>query len=116
MDIHELPPYSYTWKTCEDSEGFEAKCVEMPDLSAYGDTPAEALEEIQVAVCAWLEVLTQDSLPLPTPLRPPWQLAQTTDSVGQLLTSGSGQPLASHSVPSSHSNLERTAETMGVVA
>lgn len=68
MTPHELPPYTYTWKKCPESEDWEAHCLETPDLSAYGETPEEALDEIKIAVCSWLEVLEQDSLPFPDPL------------------------------------------------
>ncbi len=44
--------------------GFEARCPEAPDLAAYGETPAEAQQEIKIAVCAWLEILAEDGLPL----------------------------------------------------
>lgn len=47
--------------------GFEAKCLEIPGLSAYGDTLSEALEEIRVAVSGWLEVLAEEGVPFPAP-------------------------------------------------
>ena len=65
---HELPPYAYTWEKCSESEDWEARCLEIPDLVAYGETPAEALAEIKLAVCGWLEVLEQDGFPFPDPL------------------------------------------------
>ena len=60
MTPHELPPYAYTWKKCTESEDWEAHCLEIPDLSAYGETPEEALDEIKIAVCSWLEVLEKE--------------------------------------------------------
>jgi predicted RNase H-like HicB family nuclease len=39
----------------------------MPDLqscSAFGDTPAEALAEIEQAIEAWLAVARDDGLPI----------------------------------------------------
>ena len=68
MTPHELPPYAYTWKKCTESEDWEAHCLEIPDLSAYGETPEEALAEIKLALCSWLEVLKQDNLHFPDPL------------------------------------------------
>ena len=47
------------------SAGFEARCPEAPDLAAYGETPAEAQQEIKIAVCTWLEILAEDGLPFP---------------------------------------------------
>lgn len=65
MTVNELPSYGYSVRKSTESDEYEARCVEMPDLSAYGETPDEALEEIKVAVCAWLEVLDEDGLPFP---------------------------------------------------
>jgi predicted RNase H-like HicB family nuclease len=42
----------------------------VPDLqscSAFGDTPAEALAEIEQAIEAWLAVARWDGLPIPEP-------------------------------------------------
>jgi predicted RNase H-like HicB family nuclease len=44
--------------------------ADVPDLkscSAFGDTPAEALSEVQKAIDAWLEVAREDHLPIPEP-------------------------------------------------
>ena len=44
--------------------------ADVPDLkscSAFGDTPAEALNEVQKAIEAWLEVAREDRLPIPEP-------------------------------------------------
>jgi|AP45_3_1055517.scaffolds.fasta_scaffold458660_1 predicted RNase H-like HicB family nuclease len=67
MTVNELPRYTYRWIKSAESGDFEARCLEIPDLSAYGETPEEALSEIKVAVCGWLEVLEKDGLPLPAP-------------------------------------------------
>jgi predicted RNase H-like HicB family nuclease len=43
---------------------------DVPDLqscSAFGDTPAEALAEIEQAIEAWLAVAREDGLPIPEP-------------------------------------------------
>ena len=42
----------------------------IPDLrscSAFGDTPAEALAEVEKAVEAWLAVAREEGLPIPEP-------------------------------------------------
>lgn len=70
MTVEELPPYAYSWKQCAESGDFEARCREIPDLSAYGETPEEALREIETAVCGWLEVLQEGGDPFPPPLHP----------------------------------------------
>ena len=44
--------------------------ADMPDLkssSAFGDTPAEALTELEKAANAWLVVAREDGLPIPQP-------------------------------------------------
>lgn len=64
MKTKDLPPYVYQCVNCE-SGGFEAVCQEIPDLRAYGETPEEAFCEIEVAVCAWLEVLEKEGLGFP---------------------------------------------------
>ena len=71
MKIDDLPTYTYQC-TKAKYEGFEAKCLEIPDLSAYGDTPDEAIREIQEAVAGWLEVLEDEHLPFPEPINT-WQ-------------------------------------------
>ncbi|MCI0431328.1 MAG: type II toxin-antitoxin system HicB family antitoxin [Rhodospirillales bacterium] len=48
----------------------ECWVADVPDLkscSAFGDTPAEALDEVQKAIDAWLEVAREDRLPIPEP-------------------------------------------------
>jgi len=42
----------------------------VPDLrscSAFGDSPAEALAEVEKAMEAWLAVAREDGLPIPAP-------------------------------------------------
>ena len=73
MKIHELPTYAYTPARCPESRGFQAECAEIPGLIAYGATREEAMEEIKMAVCGWLEVLEADGLPFPEPQQAPQQ-------------------------------------------
>jgi predicted RNase H-like HicB family nuclease len=54
--------------------------ADVPDLkycSAHGDTPEQALEEVQIALRAWLEVARERGMPIPEPTSHP-SLAQTT--------------------------------------
>lgn len=67
MKGHELSAYAYTQARCPESTGFQAECAEIPGLIAYGETAEEALEEIKIAVCGWLEVLGEGGLPFPEP-------------------------------------------------
>ena len=44
--------------------------ADVPDLrscSAFGDTPAEALAEVETAMEAWLAIAREDGLPIPEP-------------------------------------------------
>ena len=52
------------------SEPDGAWAADVPDLhsgSAFGDTPAEALAEIEQAIEGWLAVARDDGLPIPKP-------------------------------------------------
>ena len=52
------------------SEEDECYVADIPDLkycSAFGDTPEEALAELQVAKEAWLEDVREAGEPLPKP-------------------------------------------------
>ena len=52
------------------SEPDGAWVADVPDLqscSAFGDTPAEALAEIEQTIKAWLAVAREDGLPIPKP-------------------------------------------------
>src|SRR5438132_10273921 len=52
------------------SEPDGAWVADVPDLqscSAFGDSPAEALAEVEKAIEAWLAVAREDGLPLPEP-------------------------------------------------
>ena len=67
VNVVSLPAYTYHWEKSLESGDYEARCVEIPELSAFGDTPDEAFEEIKTAVSAWLAVLLEDGLPFPVP-------------------------------------------------
>jgi predicted RNase H-like HicB family nuclease len=48
--------------------------ADVPDLktcAAFGDTPAEALAEVQTAIEGWLEVAQEEGHPIPEPLYRP---------------------------------------------
>jgi predicted RNase H-like HicB family nuclease len=52
------------------SEADGAWVADVPDLkscSAFGDTPAEALAEVEKAMEAWIAVAREDGLPIPEP-------------------------------------------------
>ena len=52
------------------SEADGAWVADVPDLqscAAFGDTPAEALAEVEKAMDAWLTVARENGLPIPEP-------------------------------------------------
>ena len=63
-----------------DSEEDEGYIADIPDLrycSAFGETPEEALREVEVAKAAWLETAREKQQPIPEPKYRPliYQLA-----------------------------------------
>jgi predicted RNase H-like HicB family nuclease len=52
------------------SEKDKSYVADIPDLkscSAFGDTPEEALKEVQIAKGLWLEVAREEGKPIPAP-------------------------------------------------
>lgn len=52
------------------SDADEGYIADIPDLeacSAFGNTPAEALEQVQIAKQAWLEAARTEDKPIPEP-------------------------------------------------
>jgi predicted RNase H-like HicB family nuclease len=44
--------------------------ADIPDLrfcSAFGNTPEEALHEVQIAKSLWIETAMEDNIPIPEP-------------------------------------------------
>jgi len=57
--------YSYSVRWSDEDEAFIALCPEFPGLSAFGESAAEALEQIQVAVDLAVETHQAEGWPLP---------------------------------------------------
>lgn len=51
----------------EEDEGYIADIPDLAYCSAFGDTPLEALSEIQIAKEIWLEVSREDGKEIPPP-------------------------------------------------
>lgn len=51
----------------EEDEGYIATIPEFPYLSGYGDTEAEALQELNIALEASIKVYEDEGWPLPIP-------------------------------------------------
>ena len=51
----------------EEDEGYIADIPDLRFCSAFGETPAEALAEVEEAKKAWLEVAKETGRPIPEP-------------------------------------------------
>jgi predicted RNase H-like HicB family nuclease len=51
----------------EEDAGYIADIPDLKMCSAFGDTPVQALAEVQLAKQAWLETARQENKPIPTP-------------------------------------------------
>jgi predicted RNase H-like HicB family nuclease len=51
----------------EDDEGYIADIPDLESCSAFGETPDEALREVQQAKKLWLEAARAQSKPIPSP-------------------------------------------------
>ena len=55
----------------EEDEGFIADIPDLRFCSAFGETPEEALREVQIAKEAWLEAARKSGKPIPKPIYRP---------------------------------------------
>jgi len=51
----------------EDDEGYIADIPDLEMCSAFGETPAEALAEVETAKKLWLEAASAEKKPIPPP-------------------------------------------------
>ncbi len=51
----------------EDDGGYIADIPDLEFCSAFGETPAEALKEVETAKRAWLETALAEGKPIPEP-------------------------------------------------
>lgn len=60
-----------------EDEGYIADIPDLKACSAFGDTPEDALREVEVAKTAWLEAAHKHGKPIPKPTYRPaiYQLA-----------------------------------------
>jgi hypothetical protein len=52
-----IPPYSYRVSWSEHDGECVATCEEIAGLSGLAPTPAHAIQELRVAIAAWLDYL-----------------------------------------------------------
>ena len=51
----------------EEDEGYIADIPDLEGCSAFGDTPEEALRQVELAKGAWLEAARAEGKPVPPP-------------------------------------------------
>jgi predicted RNase H-like HicB family nuclease len=51
----------------DEDEGYIADIPDLEACSAFGETPAEALAEVEVAKTLWLETARAEGKPVPAP-------------------------------------------------
>ncbi len=51
----------------EEDEGYVADIPDLDACSAFGETPADALEQVEIAKTAWLEAARAEGKPIPAP-------------------------------------------------
>jgi predicted RNase H-like HicB family nuclease len=51
----------------EEDEGYIADIPDLEACSAFGNTPEEALREVQIAKATWIEAALAEDIPVPPP-------------------------------------------------
>ena len=59
--------YSFNLAWSEEDSCYVANVTEFPGLSAFGESPEEAVEEAKIAVEGFLKVYQEDGCPIPKP-------------------------------------------------
>jgi antitoxin HicB len=59
----------------DEDQAFICVAPDLPGCSAVGDTPAEAIQEMQDAMASWLEACIAMGRPLPEPQAQPRNVA-----------------------------------------
>jgi predicted RNase H-like HicB family nuclease len=65
--LTQIYPIEVFWS--EEDEVWIANVPDLSFCSGHGDTPQAAVEEVEIAVEAWLEVAKRQGLDIPTPSR-----------------------------------------------
>ncbi len=60
-DYHVIVFYS------DEDKGYIADIPDLPGCSAFGATPVEALEQVEIAKAAWLDAAQAEGKPIPAP-------------------------------------------------
>ena len=72
-----MAEYGFNLLWSDEDQGFIVTCPDFPGLSAFGETPEEALAEARVALDLFVESLQASGMQLPEP-------TQTADYSGQV--------------------------------
>jgi predicted RNase H-like HicB family nuclease len=64
-----MPPYMKTVFYSQEDCGYIADAPDLEYCSAFGETPEEALEELERAMQAWLQTSKENGRPIPLPSR-----------------------------------------------
>lgn len=62
-------PYSINLTWSDEDGGYIATCPEFKNLSAFGETPEEALKEAKIAIEGFLEDLKEENATPPKPVK-----------------------------------------------
>ncbi len=62
-----MPNYGFNVIWSDEDEAYVATCPAFPDLSAFGESPEEALQEARVVLGLFIEEYEADGVPLPEP-------------------------------------------------
>jgi predicted RNase H-like HicB family nuclease len=65
---NDIEKYTYRIEWSEDDDCHVARCLELPSLSAHGDTIEEALREIEYVVAESVKWMQEEGETVPKPL------------------------------------------------
>jgi predicted RNase H-like HicB family nuclease len=83
-----LPKYPKQVFWSDEDRGFIAIAPDLPGCSAFGDTEAEALRELDDATESWIDAATKAGNSVPAPSRP----ATPVQRAGEFLQNLAGRP------------------------
>jgi predicted RNase H-like HicB family nuclease len=75
MEVGSMKDYHINIFYSEEDEGYIADIPDLRFCSAFGNTPAEALAELEIARAAWLDAACAEGKPIPEPKYRPAPIA-----------------------------------------
>jgi predicted RNase H-like HicB family nuclease len=70
-----MPIYKIEVFWSDEDGGYIAIAPDLPGCSTFGDTPTEAIQEMEDAMASWLQAWVSLGRPLPEPKAMPQQAA-----------------------------------------